>query len=94
MTKSFGMPALNVTKTFVHFNELYLIIRVIIQIKMNVFISSRCNVETLLKHEIIFVNPLVKCCRHLTNDCKCVNVHKTGLYITYIYNMYIIGRLY
>ncbi len=33
----------------------------IIQIQMNVFISSWCNVETLLKPEMIFVNPVVKC---------------------------------
>ncbi len=39
---------------------------VLIQMKMNVFISSWCNVETLLKPEMILVNPVIKCIRHLT----------------------------
>ncbi len=46
--------------------------------KMNVFISSWCNVETLLKPEMILVNPVVKCsvATWLMTDF-CVNVHKT-----------------
>ncbi len=37
-----------------------------------------CNVETLLKPEMIFVNPVFKCCvaTWLMTDL-CVNVHKT-----------------
>ncbi len=34
---------------------------------MYVFISSWCNVETLIKSEMIFVNPVVKCCECAQN---------------------------
>ncbi len=46
-----------------------------IQVKINLFIISRCNV---LKPEIIFVNPVVKHCvaTWLMTDL-CVNIHQT-----------------
>ncbi len=47
---------------FMHFNVSLCFEWVIIQIKIPVFISSWCNVETLLKPGVIFVNPVVECC--------------------------------
>ncbi len=56
---------------------------------MNVFISSLYNVETLLKSEMIFVNPLVKLFCHLTNDWSFCECPQNGT----ICNMYIISSV-
>ncbi len=48
---------------------------------MSMFISSWCNVETLLKPEMIFVNPVSNAVATWLMTDLCVNVHKTGLYI-------------
>ncbi len=48
---------------------------------MKVFMCSLCNVETLLKAEIIFVNPVLKGCRYLTNILSlCVCPHYWTIY--------------
>ncbi len=31
-------------------------------------VDAMLKLETLLKPEMIFVNPVVNCCHHLTND--------------------------